>query len=106
MEALGRRRVEGGVSPAIEVDPGENAGLARNSRVDLVVGKNHRVHLQPVVVKVLFKIIEKITCMLSMSSPLSQKIVDNFTFLISFSCNLGHHGFIHNISLALQPAQL
>ena len=48
VEALGRRRVEGGVSPAVEVDPGENAGLARNSRVDLVVGKNHRVHLQPV----------------------------------------------------------
>ena len=53
MEALGRRRVEGGVPPAIEVDPGENAGLARNSRVDLVVREHHRVHLQPVVVKVL-----------------------------------------------------
>ena len=53
MEVLGRRRVEGGVSPAVEVDPGENAGLARNSRVDLVVREHHRVHLQPVVVKVL-----------------------------------------------------
>ena len=37
-----------------------------------------------------FGIIDQITCMLSMSSPLSQKIVDNFTFLISFSCNLCH----------------
>ena len=54
--------------------------------------------------KVLFKIIKQITCMLSMSSELSQNIVDNFTFLISFSCNLDH-GFIQNISLALQPAQ-
>ena len=45
--------MEGGVPPAVKVDPGENAGLARNSRVDLVVGKNHRVHLQPVGVKVL-----------------------------------------------------
>ena len=53
MEGLGRRRVEGGVPPAVEVDPGENAGLARNSWVDLVVGKNHRVHLQQVFVKVL-----------------------------------------------------
>ena len=52
-----------------------------------------------------FKIIDQITCMLSMSSPLSQKIVDNFTFLISFSCNWGDHGFLQNISLALQPAQ-
>ena len=48
VEGLGRRGVEGGVSPAVEVDPGENAGLARNSRVDLVVGQHHRVHLQPV----------------------------------------------------------
>ena len=39
--------VEGSVSPAVEVDPWKDAGLARNSRVDLVVRQHHRVHLQP-----------------------------------------------------------
>ena len=40
--------MEGGVSPPVEVDPGKDAGLAGNPRVDLVVRQHHRVHLQRV----------------------------------------------------------
>ena len=46
MEALRRSGMEGSVSPPVEVDPGEDAGLAGNPGVDLVVRQHHRVHLQ------------------------------------------------------------
>ena len=40
--------MERSVSPLVEVDPGEDAGLAGNPRVDLVVRQHHCVHLQVV----------------------------------------------------------
>ena len=40
--------MERSVSPLVEVDPGKDAGLAGNPRVDLVVRQHHRVHLQVV----------------------------------------------------------
>ena len=39
----------------------------------------------------------EVTCILSMSSELSQKIVDSFTFLISFNCN--HNRLSGKVSL-------
>ena len=37
--------MEGSVSPPVEVDPWKDAGLAGNTRVDLVVRQHHRIHL-------------------------------------------------------------
>ncbi len=39
------RGVEGGVSPLAEVDALEDAALAGDARVDVVVGQDHGVHL-------------------------------------------------------------
>ena len=111
--------MEGGVSPLIEVDPWKDAGLARNPRVDLIVRQHHRVYLETVKVSIVITIgrwrlflIEfflksffaiyqhengEVTCILSMSSELSQKIVDSFTFLISFNCN--HNRLSGKVSL-------
>ena len=41
-------RVEGGVPPLREVNLGQDSALARNSRVDLVVGQDHGVDLNAV----------------------------------------------------------
>ena len=45
MEGAGGGCVVGGVAPLGQVEAGQDAGLAGHSRVDLVVGQHHGVHL-------------------------------------------------------------